>query len=300
METTIDMELLNEYQNGNYTVSLFDNGTKVRATQEDDFIPSFAECMDVKITNYCDMGCKFCHEDSTTEGLHGDILNSEVISSLHPFTEIAIGGGNPLSHPDLLPFLKKLKQNNVIANMTVNQKHFMESVDFLRMLSNEKLIYGMGVSFVNYSKDFVEKIKLFPNAVIHVINGVTPLHELRKLYDKNLKVLILGYKYFRRGVDFYSSYSFKVEDRKSDFYHNIVEILKHFNTVSFDNLAIEQLDVQRCMSKEKWGEFYMGDDGQYTFYIDLVTKTYSKSSFSKEKFPLKNSVDEMFKHVVEL
>lgn len=298
MEMTTRMDLLGTYINGNYTVQLYSNGTKIRSTEEEDFVPSFAECMDVKITNQCDMMCKFCHEDSIPEGKHGKILNSEVINSLHPFTEIAIGGGNPLAHPDLHLFLRNLREKRIIANMTVNQKHFMDSWFYLKYLSeDEKLIYGLGVSLVNSSKEFIETIKAFPNAVIHVINGVTPLSELQKLYDHNLKILILGYKYFRRGIGFYSN---KVETRKSDIYDNLTEILKHFNTVSFDNLAIEQLNVKRIMSKEKWNQFYMGDDGKYTFYIDLVTGTYSKSSFSNNKFPLKNNVDEMFNHVVEL
>jgi hypothetical protein len=45
-----------------------------------------------------------------------------------------------------------------------------------------------------------------------------------------------------------------------------------------------------------WDEFYMGDDGEYTFYIDAVSQTYSKNSLeSKEKkYPISNSVVEMF------
>ena len=52
--------------------------------------------------------------------------------------------------------------------------------------------------------------KLFPNAVLHVINGVVEMDDLRKLYDQDFKVLILGYKQLRRG----NVYSEKVKAHK--------------------------------------------------------------------------------------
>ena len=48
-----DQILLSKYNNGNYTVEIYDNGTKIRETKEEDFIASFPENIDIKITNYC-------------------------------------------------------------------------------------------------------------------------------------------------------------------------------------------------------------------------------------------------------
>ena len=62
------MNLLGIYKNGNFTTKLFSDGTKIRETEDDEFIPDFAENMDIKISNYCDMGCYFCHEGSTKYG----------------------------------------------------------------------------------------------------------------------------------------------------------------------------------------------------------------------------------------
>lgn len=46
------------YKNGNYIVKFnLDDGTKIRETEDDEFIPDHAENMDVKICNYCDIGC---------------------------------------------------------------------------------------------------------------------------------------------------------------------------------------------------------------------------------------------------
>lgn len=291
------MRLLGEYQNGNYTVKIYNDGTKIRETNDDVFVASFPECIDLKITNNCDMGCPYCHEDSKLDGKHGDILNTKIIDTIRPFTELAIGGGNPLSHPDLILFLKTLKSKNIIANMTVNQNHFVSHQDLIRDLVENDLIKGLGVSLVEVNDEFINTITQYPNAVIHIINGITTLNDFRRLYNHNLKILILGYKEIRRGKEYYSP---KVEVTKNDIYKNINEIINGFKVVSFDNLAIKQLDLKRIFTQKDWDEFYMGDDGQYTMYIDLVEEEYALSSTSTQRFKLMDGVVDMFKVVKSL
>ena len=67
------MNLIGSYMNGNYKVSIFDDGTKIRENDLDFFEPNTVESMDIKITNKCDKGCPMCHEDSKPNGIHGDI-----------------------------------------------------------------------------------------------------------------------------------------------------------------------------------------------------------------------------------
>jgi len=59
--------ILHSYQNGNTLVNLYNDGTKTRE-YEGEPKPVFPESIDVKITNYCDAGCTFCHEKSTRLG----------------------------------------------------------------------------------------------------------------------------------------------------------------------------------------------------------------------------------------
>ena len=152
------MNLIGKYKNGNYNVAIFDDGTKIRETEEEGFIPEFPECMDVKITNYCDMGCRYCHENSTVDGLHGDILNPKFIDTLKPYTEIAVGGGDPLSHPNLIPFLHKLKSKDILANLTVNQIHFHMNLELIENLIQNNLIKGLGISLMNPTDEFLTVI----------------------------------------------------------------------------------------------------------------------------------------------
>ena len=296
------MKFIGKVKNGNYWKVLFDDGTLIKYNKEDKLIPEYPDSMDIKITNKCDRGCKFCHENSLPNGKHGDIMNAKFIETLLPYTELAIGGGNPLEHPDLEAFLEKCKSLKLIPNMTVNQMHFMRDYDRIMKLIQNKLIYGLGVSLTNPDQEgFIEKVQSIPNAVIHVINGVHSVETLKKLYNKNLKLLILGYKEFRRGKDAYDYWMYKeeIDNNKKELYDSLEEITKHFAVVSFDNLALNQLNPKRLLTDEEWNQSYMGEDGQMTCFIDLVEKTYSTSSTTpeNERFPLLDDIKPMFDNI---
>lgn len=279
------------YNNGNYKVSLnLENGTKIRENDLDSLVPDFPENIDLKITDYCDAGCLFCHENSTKQGSHGSI-NHAFLNTLNPWTELAIGGGNPLDHPELTEFLQRMKSQNIVCNLTVNQIHFEKRQDYIEKIMADGLVYGLGVSMIKPTDKLISLVKNYKNAIIHTINGVTSLEQYKKLAKNDLKILILGYKYLRRGVDFYSQ---KVEKNKEELSKNLSSLLKDFSIVSFDNLALEQLTVRRLISDEYWNEFYMGDDGSYTMFIDLVKEEFSSSSTSKDRYNLKSNIRDMF------
>lgn len=292
------MKILGEYVNGNYTVRIFDDGTKVRENDLDNLTPAFPENIDLKITDYCDRGCAFCHENSTTKGLHGDILNQDFIKTLAPYTELALGGGNPLDHPELVDFLLELKDRKIVANITVNQKHFLDEQPFIYSLVEKELIYGLGGSVTKVTPRLIEAMKRYKNLVIHVIYGVIEPEELKKLYGLGFKLLILGYKVFRRGEAWLEKKSEVFGSNSMWMYENLPEITKQFKVTSFDNLAIRQLEVKRLMSDERWDTFYMGDDGKYTMYIDMVNKQFASSSTSTSRYPIAPDIKSMFETVV--
>ena len=300
----IKMAIIGRYKNGNYIVTLLSDGTKIRENDLDFFEADFPESMDLKITNRCNMGCLMCHEDSRCDGLHGDIMSESFIDRLHPYTELAIGGGNVLEHPDFYDFLVKCKSLNLICSTTINQKHFMENLDFIRKLRDEKLIYGLGISLTNPWQDgFIDAVKEFPNAVIHVINGIVTMQDLEELRNRRLKILILGYKEFRRGEKLYedSDAHKRIDELKQDLYSYLPEIVHHgwFDVVSFDNLAIKQLNPQRLMSDEAWNEMYMGDDnsGEMTsasMYVDMVKREFARNSCAVDRYPIMDNIEDMF------
>lgn len=287
------------YKNGNYIVALdLHNGSKIRYNDLDFFKADRPENMDICITRYCEYGCPYCHENATVNGKHGDIMSSKFIDTLPKWTEAAVGGGRVTSHPDLVPFLHKLKERHIIANITVQQTEFMSHLSFLRELVNQKLIYGLGISLTNpYEEGFIAAVKTFPNAVIHVINGVVTLAQLSALGRKDLKILILGYKEVRRGVAYKADVDHMVEFRKNRLYASLPFIAEHnwFKTISFDNLALKQLEPQRFLSEEFFKEHFLGDDGlmgehtSASYYVDLVENVFARNSCDvNHRYPLEN------------
>lgn len=296
------MEVLGSYQNGNYHTWICSDGTKFRVSKDNDFKPAFAENMDIKICNRCNMACPYCHEGSTPDGKLADILNEKFIETLHPYQEVALGGGNVLEHPSLVLFLQKLRDHKVITNITLNQKHFLENLSFVKALVEQKLVYGIGVSLSSVTPTLIEAAQSIPNVVIHTIVGIVSLQDIYDLSGHGLKVLFLGYKTLRRGHDFFAQQSDSVVALSRDLASQIPKLIRSkelFDVVSFDNLALEQLAVKPLLSKEEWEQFYAGDDGSHTFYIDMVERKFAKSSTASfdKRYDLLDNVDEMFRRI---
>ena len=272
----------------------------IRENDLDNLTPAFAENCDVKLTDKCNEGCFFCYEGCTSDGQHSDILNQKWIHTLHPYTELAING-NDMDHPQLIPFLQILKEQKVIANITVNQNQFMNNLDKIDSLYKDDLIFGLGVSLITPTKEFIHEIKKYPNAVIHTINGILNRGHIAKLSNNNLKILILGYKELQRGIEYKDKHRPSIYLNQEYLKDNLKNIIDKFDVISFDNLALEQLDVKNSgiLTEDAWNEFYMGDDGTVTYFIDAVKKEFAKNSLSQDRYPTTDSVDDMFRFIQE-
>lgn len=303
------MNILGVYKNGNYNVTILSDGTKIRRTEEDEFIPEFPENADVKITDKCSQGCPFCYEGCTKKGEHSYLMcedgtfGQHWMYTLHPYTELAING-NDLDHPDLDKFLLKMQEMKIIVNITVNQNQFMKHLDYLRYLTKYKMIYGLGVSLVNSDdEDFFDALTEFPNAVVHTIAGILTSKDICRLMYHKCKILILGYKTLGRGIAYKENVYNHVQDYIKQLQFWLPKMVNQCKVVSFDNLAIEQLNVKELLFKGKedeWNEFYMGDDGNFTLYIDAVNQTFAKNSCmpKEERFPIEGrSMTAMFNFI---
>lgn len=307
--------LIGHYKNGNYYVLMFNDGTKVRMTEDSEFKPEFAENCDVKITNKCGMGCTFCYEGCTAAGQHGHLMNEDgtpyysFMNTLHPYTEMALNG-NDLDHPELESFLQFLRSKKIFPNITVNQGQFIKNFDIIADLVEQKLVFGVGVSITRTPDDkLLDMLTKIPNAVLHTIAGILneEMVNVLRQYSKKIgwwepKILILGYKTNGRGIDYLGNHNDEIKKNIEYVVNNLEDIQKFTRVVSFDNLAIKQLEVYKNVfdgKRDDWDKFYMGDDGAFTFYIDLVKGQYAKNSTmrSDERYNINPhmTIDSMFK-----
>jgi hypothetical protein len=299
-----NIKLLQSYTNGNYIVKIYSDGTKIRMTKEDKFIPEFPESIDMKITDYCEVGCPMCHENSSIKGKHAN-FNYEFLDTLKEGTEIALGGGNALSHPNLKKILGKLNSKNIICNMTIHNS--IKEFDLLISLLYKKLIHGLGIS-ANNPKEFrnVENILNIlikngistDNIVLHVIEGIVNYKDLIEFKDiLPDKLLILGNKLFGRGIEYNHKNGLWLNEKRKMLVNNIDQIFRTFKVVATDNLAIETLELRKRLDEYTFNSYYMGDEGEFTMYIDLVEGKYAKNSTTRkyERKDIKNNIIDMFK-----
>lgn len=289
-------KLLYQYQNGNCLVAIYNDGTKVRTCPDEEYAePEFPESVDLKITDRCESGCEWCHESATEDGKHAPLRRIvQAIKGLPAGVELALGGGNPLLYPDLHALLDACRSRGIIANMTVQQESLLFGDDYYRISTwqRDRFLHGVGIS------GLITEDRFPANSVCHLIVGIDDPFEAMRLRSEKHNVLLLGYKRYGRGVDTWGN---RVQHNISAWRYFIDAILdarkKGQSILSFDNLALKQLDIQSRVSAEVWAQHYMGDDGQFTMYFDVVENEYAVSSVSKRKDAGSMALGEMFKRL---
>lgn len=288
-----EITLLHTYKNGGYEVEIYNDGTKIRKQISDD-PPITPESIDLKITNKCDLSqvCKWCHEDSDAYGNNANLSNiADILSDLPAGAELAIGGGNALVHPELLTFLHIMRERGIICNITINQRHINAHKDLITTLIKDELVHGIGVS-KSGDKSVAWLYELTDNIVFHVIAGINTIDEILMFP----KILVLGYKDIGRGQT-YLNRNPMVKNNINNWKQGVHEILGNNKVISFDNLALKQLEIKKLITNEKWNEIYMGDDATFTYYIDAVRQRFGPSSTGGSPYGYMKSSAEMLAYI---
>lgn len=298
-------KVIGQYKNGNYTVYLFEDGTKIRFTEADIFTPDFPESIDFCCTKRCKIGCQFCYENCLPTGNTWNFNQiMPLLLSLKEYTEIAVNGNDLMDIPNLTEFLTLMKERKIFVNMTFHFMQYKENVEQIIDLQRNGLIYGIGVSInQEYNISDLQYLSQCNNVVIHTVAGIfspeiyKSLIELHKI--TSVKLLILGYKQKGRGQLYEHLYPEDVKSNMQWLDENIMDIMNDgFDVVSFDNLALTQLHIQDKVTKDIWESHYMGDDGQFTMYIDAVNMKYAVNSLTDEQNVIDTfDIDTLFKIV---
>lgn len=312
------MEIISSYKNGNYNVTIYSDGTKIRENDLDYFDPDRPESIDLTVTYQCEIGCPYCYQGCTKNGSTCN-FDDPIIDTFLEGMEVAIGAsGGVFSKENLgkfTKFLKKLKNKKCIPSITVNQTHFIKYNNIIKEWVEKKLVYGVGISIAKDLKNFqglssalryFKENNIHKNIVLHTIAGVHTVEEYRKLSsvfvtDYRPKILVLGYKNIGKGIEYGKQFPDEVKHNIEDLKNNIIDISSLYTVMSFDNPACIQLNLKDKVSPEDWDSHYLGDDGSHTFYLDLVKRTFSISSLHTETYDIDDykSIKEMFLFVKE-
>ena len=296
--------MIAHYKNGNAMVSLFADGTRIINTEDDEFDFEVPLSIDLKVTNRCNKGCAMCHEDSNPNGKHAQFSSFKFLESWGSGKEVAIGGGSVTCYPYFEELLHLIKVLGLFANVTFHQDELLENFETIKRYQEEGLIHGIGVSCSHEDDKLFGLLNTLDNVVIHVIAGLIRSVDLMYLQRVTYKpkLLILGYKTFRRGNILYGEKHDIIEENIEELRLSMSWLLgKHspFVVVSFDNLALEQLNVKAYVPKKLWDLYYQGDEGTCSMYIDAVEGQYAVNSTSTIRKSIRDDIRMMFQDIKE-
>lgn len=277
---------------GYWSLFNFATGTKVRFSFDDLAITptksSVPELVDLKITNYCTMGCKFCYQDSTAEGTHAPYNEiTSILYSLSSFEvyECAVGGGEPTEHPEFSQIIDYAHYLNIVPNFTTKTLDWLKKPWAKDVLSK---VGGFAYSVTTHKQvaKFAETMKKYDykkRLYIHYVLGSTTLAEYKKIleecYKNGVQVTILGYKTNGRGNSFTVYPHSKWLDVIKELRNNKIYI-----RVGIDTAVVQQFERTILLSGIP-EQVYHISEGKFSCYIDAVTKTIAPSSYSsKDEF----------------
>lgn len=120
------------------------------------------ELADISISNHCTKGCEFCYRESADNGSFMSLEEYDyVLSSLQSekwgnVFQVALGGGEPLEHPDFIEILNITNSKGIVANFTTNGIHIDKTI-----ASNMKNKVGaVAISISKAEEINLDKIKI--------------------------------------------------------------------------------------------------------------------------------------------
>jgi hypothetical protein len=263
------------------------SGTKFRISFEGDAAAkSLApELVDLKITDFCDIGCPFCYQNSTPKGVHAEKNYLEMLlSSLGQMRvfEVAIGGGEPTMHPHFAELLKGCRHREITPNFTTKSTRWMDGPDAAAIIERcGGFAYSIGATHEALAV-FKRVAKLGDAALAKLhfqyVMGSTELEDFASILNLagtlHVPLTLLGYKQVGRGP------AFKVHDYS--LWGEIVAKERPRPRLSIDTaLAATSGQVLADLKVPSW--LYDVQEGKHSMYIDAVTKRIAPSSFCAQE-----------------
>jgi organic radical activating enzyme len=241
---------------------------------------SFAELVDICLTSYCGYGCSFCYQGSTKSGKHGDTQTiKQYISKLayHRCFEVALGGGEPTTHPDFKEICEHARSNGVIPNFTTRNIEFVRdnykwcaettgaiafSAEYDKTIHQVAALRQLHSSYYDYPHFTVQIVCGVP------YGGVGSLMDLCK--DKSIPVTLLGFKEQHRGKT--------TRQNNYDDWVAAARRIKRFNVdTAFLAKHIDQLN--ELVGEDNGVKYFSPVEGVESCYLDAVTNQLAPSSY---------------------
>lgn len=284
--------------------TIFDrgDGTKIRmqfsSDQPQPTKSSSPELVDLKITDHCAKHCSFCYQGSSKEGTHGNrYYIDSVIRALakNEVFEVALGGGDPTSHPNFSDILRTCRLYKVVPNFTV------ASIDWLDddKKRQEWLDFCGGIAYSVTSGIEVRKLGFALNKYqipsnkfqIQIVEGVVSDYQLDRIleecYYHNVNLTFLGFKNTGRGEAFSERLqSYNWIDKVKKAWSNGRPVTVGVDTLIADKYRNELVNIGIDEI------FFTTREGSFSCYIDAVKQQIGPSSYDPQQMISFTDTDE--------
>ena len=278
-----------------WTIFNRQNGNKTRISfgKPEDFQVVRSEApdlVDIKITDYCPFGCKFCYQDSTPQGKHAhmNVIKSvaSALGQLKTF-EVALGGGEPTLHPNFIEILEEFRSNNIVPNFTTKSTAWLDNKEQRAKILELAGAFAYSVENADQAQEILNKIEAHDidldrdwnnkKLVFHYVMGVGTEEDFKGVLNvakqHGIPVTLLGYKTNGRG----SAFSPK---NNGKWLEHIAELKKSW---SCPTIGIDTKLAQDCEQELKASgisdKLYHTEEGKFSAYIDAVNGLMGPSSY---------------------
>lgn len=259
------------------------------------------ELVDVKITDYCDIGCAYCYQGSTTEGKHAKIDDVKLLARelfKAGVLEVAIGGGEPTRHPQFVEILEIFNAHGIVANFTTRDLSFLKDDDLRERIFAASKSIAVSVSSVAQ----IEQAKASYQAVgdrysvgpmsFQYVMGTASDAEFQNMVKKSIKehlnLTLLGYKDSGRGLAWregegkaFALRDAKVQGQTASWIDLVKASLG--DQAQWAKICIDTALARECESlmgaskipRHLWHK----SEGLVSMYVDAVSMKMGKSSF---------------------
>lgn len=259
------------------------------------------ELVDVKITDYCDIGCAYCYQGSTTSGKHASMEDIRTLAREFfkaGVLEVALGGGEPTRHPHFVEILEVFAAHGIVANFTTRDLSYLSDPAARARIQAASSSVAVSISSAQQIQDAQDAWSAnggspymsIPFSFQYVI-GTASDAELAKIVamsaKERLNLTLLGYKDSGRGQAWregagkvFALREAKVQTQSSAWIGFVKESMgeRSYGRVCIDTALAresEALLAQEGVGRHLWHK----SEGLVSMYVDAVAMSMGKSSY---------------------
>lgn len=239
----------------------------------------FPEFYDVKITDYCTGGCKYCYQNSTRRGMHFyDIIGKTkeyfgIMSENNKPFQVAIGGGNPNEHPDFIELLKTFYDMGITPNYTTNGIGLFDNV----VEATKEYCGGVALSCHKQLEGY------WRNSLVELYNREIKTNLHLVISDKeSIDYFVDIYNSFKNNVDYFVLLPYEAMGRATKKNINYEYLMEKLIDLDSSKIAFGAnfYDFLRTSGSAKTFDISLYEPEIMSGYLDMSNMKLYKSSFN--------------------